>query len=167
MKWSNRVEIVEQTNNLLVVRETACYGAAFLFLTFGILIPVMMMSRPETKGWIVGAIASIWMLWLGIYSLLETNITVRRGKGLRVERSLLGIQRTSDYSLAQIQGIILRRTWRRGEGLGLQFTSGKVKNLTASLHFQRLGTEQLALEHSIRVFRRHHKSIPSAGTTVV
>jgi len=164
MKWSNRVEIVESTNDRVVVRETPCYGAGFLFLAFGMFIPVVMTNGHSHKeGLAVGAIASAWMLFLGLYSLIESQFTASRGDVFRIRRSLFGVQRTREYPLELIQSILLRKTWsdRHGDGLRLQFTTGKTKDLTMSLHFQYLGDEQLSLDRSIQAFRKHHKAVPN------
>jgi hypothetical protein len=159
MKWSNRVEIVEQTNDRIVVRETPCYGAGILFLIIGLLIPLLITSaHPKKEGSVVEVIASAWMLFMGFYSLVESQFTASRGEVLRVRRSLFGVQKTREYPLEQIRSVLLRKTWRCGDGLQMQFTTGKKKDLTMSLHFQYLGDEQLTLDRSIHAFRMHSGS---------
>jgi hypothetical protein len=72
-------------------------------------------------------------------SLVDSTINAER-ELIHVRRGLLGIKWSRKYSAREIAAINVRRTFR-GNGIVLRPISGRLKNLTWSVHFQSLDRE--------------------------
>jgi hypothetical protein len=160
VRLANDLEFVVWSDREIAVREPPLYSGSLFFAALGVLSAAAFLRetgiRSEVE--IFGVMAPLWLFVLGLYCCVDSTYTVTRGDPhLVVRRSVAGFERVRAYPFNEVEAVIVRRTWRKGNGLVLLLASGKLISLTWSLHFQVMDQMAAGLTHAIRVGQQGHR----------
>jgi hypothetical protein len=158
MELLRRLEVLEQTSDRIVVQENPhpLIGSMFIaFGTVGIIGFISEHRRPSANigGAIVVGVTAILLIALGLSALIRSVVSLDRNAGiLRVRRRVLGIDIEKHYEIQRVKQVFERQT-RKGNGLRLELSDGRKKNLTLWTEYRSLTKEVGAFNHLIHAIR--------------
>jgi hypothetical protein len=155
-----RLETVEETRDLLTLREKPHLFIGLGFCVFS-LLPVALLVRSPRIGLLGAVVPCAWFLFLGLYASVESTFLVSRAAGtLRVKRRLWWLVAEREYSLHEISRFF---EWQstKGNRLRMELLSGKKKSLTLFAEYSSLESEAAMLNHFLPAAKHsHHQPAP-------
>ena len=172
MELLRRLEVLEQTSDRFVVQENPHRLIGSPFIAFGTVAIIGFITehqRPSANigGTIVVSVTSTLLIALGLSALIRSVVSLDRDAGiLRVRRRVLGIDIEKHYEIQKVKQVFERKT-RKGNGLRLELSDGRKKNLTIWTEYQSLTKEVGAFNHLIHATRTRALREYSQGNTRV
>ncbi len=158
MELLRRLEVLEQTSDRIVVQENPHQLIGSMFIAFGTVEIIGFISEHQRQsanigGTIVASVTAILLIALGLSALIRSVVSLDRNAGiLCVRRRVLGIDIEKHYEIQRVKQVFERQA-RKGNGLRLELSDGRKKNLTLWTEYLSLAKEVGAFNHLIHATR--------------